>query len=122
MIRAALLLAALAASSCSRAVPTAAQPIELSAERPSGSLPLPSGHRGRLLIEITPKSVDGEGPVTVAVSPEGGKTVRFSLYPVDRPGRFAMRAPAAARTANVSIVKGRSAPPKLAVRALPMAQ
>jgi hypothetical protein len=120
MIRAALLLAALAASSCSRAVPTEAQPIELSAERPSGLLPLPSGHGGRLLIEITPLSVAGEGPVTVAVSPEGGKTVRFSLYPVDRPGRFAMRAPAKAGTASVSIEKGPAAAPKLAVRALPL--
>lgn len=119
MTRAALLLAALAALSCSRAVPTESQPIELSAERPSGQLTLPPGHGGRLLIEITPLSVVDEGPITVAVMPEGGTTVRFSLYPVDRPGRFALRAPSLAKVAKVSIVKGNTVPPKLAVRAMP---
>lgn len=118
MIRAALLLAALAAASCSRAVPTQAQPIELSAERPSGSLTLPPGHDGRLLIEITPLSVADEGPVTVAVLPEGGTVTRLSLYPTDRPGRFALRAPREAKTAAVSIDQGRSRSPTLSVRAL----
>lgn len=118
MMRAALLLAALAAASCSRAVPSEAQPIELSAERPSGTLTLPLGHGGRLLIEVTPLSVAGDGPVTVVVLPEGGTVTRLSLYPADRPARFGLRAPREAKTATVSIDQGRSPPPTLSVRTL----
>jgi len=118
MIRAALLLAALAAASCSSAVPTQAEPIELSADRPSGSLTLPPGHDGRLLIEITPLSVADQGPVTVAVLPDGGTVTRLSLYPTDRPGRFGVRVPPGAKTATVSIDQGRSESPTLSVQAL----
>ena len=118
MIRLALLLAALAAASCSRAVPSEAQTVQLSAERPSASLRLPPDHGGRLLIEVTPLTTTRDGPVTVAVQPEGGKVTRFSLYPPDQPGRFGIRAPRSARIATVSIVQGRSRVPTLGVKAL----
>ena len=121
-MRTALLLAALAGASCSRAVPTAAPTIRLDAEQPSATLPLPPGHGGRIVIEVRPMAVTGDGPVSIAVSPSGGKTTRLSLYPVDRPGRFAMRAPAAAREATVSIEPGRDPPPVLEIQALAVSE
>jgi hypothetical protein len=119
MIRAALLLAASIASSCSRAVPPESPSIELSADRPSAPVPLPAGHGGRIMLEITPWQRTAKGPVTVAIATEGGPTTRISLYPSDRPGRFALRVPPSARAATMSIDSG-GAMPNLTVRVLPL--
>ncbi len=115
-----LLLAATIIASCSRATPTTSETVILDAEQPSAILTLPPRHGGRLLIEIAPIGKGAKGPVTVAVSAVGNEATveRFSLYPPDRPGRFALRNAGQGAAVKVSIEGEWVAAGRLSIRAI----
>ena len=101
-------------------MPTTSETIILNADQPSAILPLPPRRGNRLLIEIAPIGKGAKGPVTVAVSAIGGEdpVERFSLYPPDRPGRFALRNVGQGAAVKISIESDRTAAGPLSIRVI----
>jgi hypothetical protein len=74
----------------------------LDAERREATLGLPASRAERMMVEVRPIPGRASGG-TVSVFAEGMQAplARFTLYPPDRPGRFAFTVPAAVRELHI---------------------